>query len=108
MQPPLTAEGAIRPNYQGRQKLVFTLLVFYFGLYGIMVGSQGVLWAEIVLALGLSKGAFGNTQLIAPLIAVALLLMGGQLSAWGGKKRLALLGLALLSAAILTLARATS
>ncbi len=89
-----------------RPGLIFTLLLSYFGLFGIIIGAQGVLWADIKAALRLSEGVFGTAQLASPLISVGLLLMGGQLSASFGKKRLAFASLALLAGAILALAGA--
>jgi MFS family permease len=89
-----------------RPKLVFALLWSYFGLFGIMVGGQGVLWAELLAALRLSKGLFGTVQLASPLLSVGLLLSGGQLMHLVHKKSLALIGLALLAATNLALAAA--
>jgi MFS family permease len=85
---------------------VLALLAGYFGLFGVIIGAQGVLWAELVLALRLSKSVFGAVQLVSPLLSVVLLLGGGQLAGWVGKKWLALLSLALLAASNLALAGA--
>ena len=91
-----------------RPWLVFALLIGYFLLFGMIVGAQGVLWNDVVNALGLSKTTFGAAQLVSPLVSVFVLLGGGQLSAWAGKKRLAVVALLLLSGSVLTLAGAGS
>jgi MFS family permease len=91
-----------------RPALVLALLLSDFVLLGILIGAQGVLWAELMPALRVSKGAFGSAQLVSPLVSVALLLLGGQLSAWMGKKRLGIASLLLLGGSSLALAGITS
>src|SRR4029078_1373114 len=86
--------------------MVLALLAAYFSLFGIIIGAQGVLWAELVLALRLSKSTFGAVQLVSPLLSVVLLLAGGQLAGWAGKKRLALISLLVLAGSNLALAGA--
>ena len=105
MEQPLVGEraGGVRG---WRPAVTFGLLLGYFGLFGTIIGAQGVLWAEIVPALRLSEGVFGSAQLVSPLIAVGILLLGGQFCAWIGKKRLAVLGLLLLAGSVLVLASA--
>src|SRR3712207_80627 len=98
MQQPLVTRQATAEQGRWQPRLVFALLIGYFHLYGIIVGAQSVLWADIVATLGLSKTTFGASQLLAPLISVVFLLVGGQMSAWAGKKRLAFVSLALLAA----------
>ncbi len=83
---------------------MFALLLADFALLGLTVGAQGVLWAEIMPALRLSAGAFGSAQLMSPLVAVGLLLFGGQIAARLGKKRMGGASLFLLAAASLALA----
>jgi len=89
-----------------RPTMVLALLAVYFSLFGILIGAQGVLWAELVSALRLSKTTFGMVQLISPLLSVVLLLAGGQLAGWAGKKRLALLSMLVLAGSNLALAGA--
>jgi MFS family permease len=89
-----------------RPLVVLALLAAYFSLFGVIIGAQGVLWAELVSALRLSKSIFGAVQLISPLLSVALLLAGGQLANWAGKKRLALASLVVLASSNLALAGA--
>ncbi len=101
MERPLLAEQSIGGDW--RPGVTYTLLLSYFALFGIIIGAEGVLWADMVAALRLSKSTFGNAQLVAPLIAVALLLIGGQLSAWAGKKRLTLASLVLLGCSVIAL-----
>ncbi len=86
--------------------MVLALLAVYFSLFGVLIGAQGVLWAELVRALQLSKGTFGAVQLVSPLLSVVLLLAGGQLAGWIGKQRLALFSMALLAGSNLALAGA--
>ncbi len=86
--------------------VVFSLFISFFLLLGLIIGSLGVLWADIVPALGISLGVFGTAQLVSPLVAVVILLFGASLSAWGGKKRLGLMSIALEGAAVLALAAA--
>ncbi|MCW5882692.1 MAG: MFS transporter [Anaerolineae bacterium] len=84
--------------------VVFALFISFFLLLGLIVGSLGVLWADIVPALGISLGVFGTAQLVSPLVSVVVLLFGASLSAWGGKKRLGLMAIALEGGAVLALA----
>lgn len=104
MEQPLLAEGGTSRSIHWRPRILFALLLSYFVLFGVVIGVQGVLWADIVRTLNLSKGAFGMAQLISPLISVVLLLMGGQLSHSFGKKWLALVSLTVLSLSVATLA----
>ena len=62
-----------------RPRTAIALLLSYFGLFGLLIGSQGVLWAEVVRALSLSKTVFGTVQLVAPLLSVVLLLAAGRI-----------------------------
>lgn len=104
----LIDEPSMMDHESWRPSVVFALLLGDFALLGLAVGAQGVLWADVVRALHLSSSTFGNAQLVAPLISVALLLIGGQLSAWAGKKRLAIASLALFTAAGIALAAMTN
>jgi len=87
---------------------VFALLMSAFTLFGMTVSVPGVMWEEIISSLGLSMGMFGTIQLISPLIAIALLLFGGQLAARAGKKRLGVASLSLLTLSMIALALMTS
>lgn len=91
-----------------RPTLVAGLLLAYFVIFGISIGIKGVLWAEIVAALALSAGVFGTAQLAAPIAAIMILLLNGQLSARFGNKRLMIGGLALGGGTLLLLAAASS
>jgi MFS family permease len=59
-----------------------------------------------VVALRLSKSTFGAVQLVSPLLSVLLLLLGGQLAGWAGKKRLALISMMVLAGSNMGLAGA--
>ncbi|HNP70420.1 MAG TPA: MFS transporter [Kouleothrix sp.] len=87
-------------------RAVFALLFGYLALFGVLIGGQGVLWAEIIGALQLSKSMFGLVQLASPILSVVLLVAGAQLAHWLGKKSLAIVGLALLAVSQLALAEA--
>ncbi len=108
MERPLVIKQPIAGARDWRPAVVFALLLSDFALLGLTIGAQGVLWAELVLILQVSKGTFGSAQFVSPLISVALLLLGGQLSAWAGKKRLAITSLLLLTFSALTLAGSTN
>lgn len=84
----------------------FALLLSYLSYFGLMIGMQGVLWADVIAALGLSKSVFGTVQLASPLVSVALLMSGARLSHWFGKKPLAVVALAALALANAGLAAA--
>ena len=106
MEQPLVGDRPITDVEVWRLRVVLALLAGYFGLFGVIIGAQGVLWAELVRALQLSKSVFGGVQLVSPLLSVVLLLAGGRLVGWVGKKSLALISLALLAASNLALAGA--
>lgn len=83
--------------FMWRPRAMFVLLLSYLVLFGMLIGAQGVLWAELIATLGLSKASFGAVQLAGPLLSVALLMLGAQLAHWFSKKKLALMALALLA-----------
>jgi MFS family permease len=83
---------------------LFVVLLANFALLGIVFGAQSLLWAELMPALGVGPGLFGSAQLVSPLVSVTLLLLGGQLAAWAGKKRLGVASLLLMGGASLALA----
>ncbi|HMO59551.1 MAG TPA: MFS transporter [Roseiflexaceae bacterium] len=102
----LTDVASSRPAPAWRPRIVITLLIGYFVLFGITIGAQGVLWAEIMTALRLSEGALGSAQLASPLVSVGFLLGGGMLISFMGKKRLAIIGLLVLGLSSIALAAA--
>ncbi|MEP7190111.1 MAG: MFS transporter [Roseiflexaceae bacterium] len=106
MEQPLVENQRIAGIETWRPPMVLALLAVYFSLFGVLIGAQGVLWAELVSALQLSKGTFGAVQLVSPLLSVVLLLAGGQLAGWIGKKRLALFSIVVLAGSNLALAGA--
>ncbi len=106
MEQPFLGDQSSLSAHIWRPVVAFTLLLGYFALFGVLIGGQGVLWAEVIRTMRLSKSTFGTAQLVSPLIAVVLLLAGGQLTAWAGKKRLAVVSLALLGVSVLLLASA--
>jgi MFS family permease len=101
---PLSTARTEAADRAWRPGTVFALLTGAFALFGLTIGAQGVLWAELMAELGIGTGAFGSAQLVPPLVAIGLLAFGGQLTARIGKKRLALASLSLLAVAALGLA----
>ena len=81
----------LRPNAS------FFLVLSYFMLFGILLGAQGVIWPEVLAALGVSKGIFGTAQLLSPAVAIVFLLLGGFWTQRLGLRRLVLPSLILLS-----------
>ena len=102
----IAAARPVAGTLDWRPGLVFALLLGDFALLGITIGAQAVLWAELMPALRIGTGAFGTAQLLSPLVSVVLLLLGGQLSAWAGKQRLAAASLLALAGASLAVAGA--
>lgn len=102
----MQSSSSLATTQTWRPQAVLALLLGYLTLFGVLVGAQGVLWAEIIAALGLSKSLFGTVQLASPLLAVVLLTSSAQLAHRFGKKALALVGLACLAASNLALAGA--
>ena len=66
-----TPPGGLRPNAS------FFLVLSYFVQFGILLGAQGVIWPEVLAALGVSKGIFGTAQLLSPAVAIVFLMLGG-------------------------------
>ncbi|MCW5848964.1 MAG: MFS transporter [Anaerolineae bacterium] len=86
-----------------RPGLALAMLAANFALLGMTIGTQGVVWAEAMHRLALTSGIFGTAQLVAPLVSISLLLLGGRLAARVGTRRLAvasLIGLGLGSLAL--------
>ncbi len=96
-----TAHTDTTEPYLWNPGIVFTILVSYFGLFGVTLGTQGVIWALMLQALSLSKGVFGTAQLSAPLISVFILLLAGPLCSHFQKKHLALVGLIALGSSLI-------
>jgi MFS family permease len=77
-----------------------------FALFGVVVGTQGVLWAALMPALALSEGAFGTAQLTLPLVAMGVLVRGGPLAVRIGVRGLAVTSLVGLAGSLVGLAAA--
>jgi hypothetical protein len=65
---PLVGDRRLDGTDAWRPPVVLALLAVYFSLFGVIIGAQGVLWAELVIALRLSKSIFGAVQLVSPLL----------------------------------------
>ncbi|GIW01934.1 sugar MFS transporter [Roseiflexus sp.] len=107
MEPKTLANHLSAASIAWRPGIAMALLMGYFVLFGMTVGGQGVLWADIIHTLRISEGAFGSVQLLPPLIAMGLLVLGGPLTVRFGKKRLAITGLIVLGLSSLGLAAAS-
>src|SRR5262249_53477902 len=99
----LSNEQPIVSTDTWRPAILLALLLASFALFGAIIGAQGVLWADIVQALRLTKSVFGIVQLLSPLLSVGLLLAGGLLVAWVGKQLLSLIALTMLAISMLAL-----
>ena len=104
MAQPIVVERARTDTALWRPAAAYAVLLAAFIVLGLTTGAQGVLWAELISALGVGMGTFGTAQLLSPLVSVALLLYGGQIAAAAGKKRLAVASLAFLAGSSLALA----
>ena len=58
MEQPLADNRRITGTGTWRPPIMLGLLAVYFSLFGVIIGAQGVLWAELVSALRLSKSTF--------------------------------------------------
>ena len=96
MERELPAGRAVAHEGGWSPRISLALLMGYFVLFGITVGGQGVLWADVKSALRLGDGAFGTSQLVSPVLGVTMLLFGAPIIALLGKRRMALVGLAVL------------
>ena len=96
------ADGTWQPG------LALAVLTANFALLGMTIGTQGVVWAEVMPRLGLTSGVFGTAQLLAPLVSIGVLLLGGRLAARVGGRRLAVASLAGLALGSLVLGWSTS
>ena len=52
----------VTETHNWRPGMVLFLLQSYYALFGIFVGTTGVLWAEIMRALGIGTGIFGTAM----------------------------------------------
>src|SRR5256885_15548261 len=76
-----------------------------FIVFGLIMGGQGVIWADVQKSLRIGDGIFGTAQLASPTLAIVLLIVGGALCARLGNRVLAIASMALLSASQIALAR---
>lgn len=94
--------------YHWRPGVVLAMLIGQFVFLGLTVGVQGVLWAELVSVWQISMGVFGTAQLVAPLISVVLLVVGGTIVGRAGTRLLALSSLVLLGLSAVALGGVTN
>lgn len=89
------AERAWKPN------LLIALLAGQFIAFGLVLGVQGVILAEVMITLALTEGIFGTIQLALPVIGFLVLMFNGKLYLRLGNKWQAILSLLLLASAML-------
>lgn len=106
MHPP-ASRRAVPDTTLWQPKRTFALLAGYFGLFGMFIGVLGVLWAPLVAQLRLTESVFGMTQLVSPLVAVAVMSQGGRISAGLTGKAVSIVGLLVLGASIALLGQST-
>jgi fucose permease len=87
-----------------RPGTVLFLLLSYFTLFGLFVGTTGVLWDEIMRALSIGPGIFGTAMLTTSVMAIGILLFYGRLYTRFGTKLLMLVGLVIYASAMVALA----
>lgn len=80
------------------------VLAGQFIVFGLILGIQGVIFAEVMVTLALSEGAFGTSQLALPLVGIVVLVFNGRLYTRWGNKRQSTVSVALLGAGMLVLA----
>lgn len=79
---------------QWRPELSFWLLMLYFAVLGVLVGSTGVAWASIVEEIDVESGPFGTAQLVSALVSTVIVIAYARLSGWRGPRLIAAIGAA--------------
>jgi len=87
-------------NYRTVYALIYAIFVFF----GVAIGANGVLWAEILPALQMGEALFGTLTLISPFISVFILLFAGQFIERVGKHHSMTFGILMLVLASVSLA----
>ena len=87
-------------------RTVYVLIYSIFVFFGITMGANGVLWAEILPALHMGEAMFGSLTLISPFISIFILLFAGQFVERVGKHHSMTFGLIMLVVASLGLSYA--
>lgn len=87
-------------------RTVYVLIYSIFVFFGITMGANGVLWAEILPALHMGEAMFGSLTLISPFISIFILLFAGQFVERVGKHHSMTFGLIMLVIASLGLSYA--
>ncbi|GAA5530521.1 MFS transporter [Herpetosiphon gulosus] len=84
--------------------LLIALLAGQFIAFGLVLGVQGVILAEVMLALALTEGIFGTVQLALPVVGFLVLMFNSKLYLRLGNKWQSILSLLLLVSAMLAFA----
>jgi len=93
----------------GRQVRALTaVLAAQFVAFGLVLGVQGVIWAEVMRRLALGAGLFGTLQLALPLVGLVVLLFNAKLYTHLGNRLQSFLSLGLLGAGMLVVAATAS
>lgn len=86
----------------------YRLLMAYFAVLGLLVGTTGVIWASLVDELEIKSGPFGTAQLASAVVSTVVVLAYARLSGWRGPRLLAMSGAAAVAVAMAVLAAAGS
>ena len=95
--------GHVQQGKPWNHRTVYALIYAIFVFFGISIGANGVLWAEILPALNMGEAMFGSLTLISPFISVFILLFAGQFVERIGKHHSMTFGLVMLVGASLSL-----
>ena len=70
--------GHVQQGKPWNHRTVYALIYAIFVFFGVSIGANGVLWAEILPALQMGEAMFGTLTLISPFISVFIFLFAGQ------------------------------
>lgn len=101
--PAVTPPGPGAPSQWHARRLLL-LLIAQFVAFGLVLGVQGVIFAQVMIRLALSEGVFGTAQFALPLVGLVILLFNGPIYLRLGCKWQAITSLLLLSAGMLVIA----
>ncbi|MEZ4522771.1 MAG: MFS transporter [Thermomicrobiales bacterium] len=91
-----------------RPELAYWLLMLYFAVLGVLVGSTGVVWASLVDEIDIDKGPFGTAQLVSAMVSTVVVVAYARLSGWRGPRLVAAAGAAVIAGSMLAMVLADS